>query len=139
MGLTALDGLVMGTRCGTIDPGAVLYLMQTRGMSVDDVTNLLYEQSGLLGVSGLSADMRVLLASNSPDAAEAVALFAYRAAGQIGASLRLSMGWIAWSLRPVSANARPLCARPSACGSAGWAWRSTMTQINEMPTLLAPH
>jgi len=52
MGLTALDGLVMGTRCGSIDPGAVLYLIQSRGMSADDVTHLLYNQSGLLGMSG---------------------------------------------------------------------------------------
>jgi acetate kinase len=85
MGLTALDGLVMGTRCGTIDPGAVLYLMQTHGMSAEDVTHLLYEKSGLLGVSGISADMQVLLASDSKQAAEAVALFAYRAAREIGA------------------------------------------------------
>jgi acetate kinase len=70
MGLTALDGLVMGTRCGAIDPGAVLYLMQSRGMSADDVTHLLYNQSGLLGMSGISADMRVLLESDSPNAAE---------------------------------------------------------------------
>ncbi len=85
MGLTALDGLMMGTRCGAIDPGAVLYLMQTHGMTADDMTHLLYERSGLLGVSGISADMQALLASDSPSAAEAVALFAARAASEIAA------------------------------------------------------
>jgi acetate kinase len=119
MGLTALDGLVMGTRCGTIDPGAVLYLMQTRGMSVDDVTNLLYEQSGLLGVSGLSADMRVLLASNSPDAAEAVALFAYRAAGQIGA-LTSSLDGLDCLVFTAGIGERAAPVRAAICVRLGW-------------------
>ncbi|MBC9883257.1 acetate/propionate family kinase [Bradyrhizobium sp. INPA01-394B] len=80
MGLTPLDGLVMGTRCGTIDPGVLLYLQQHEKMSVDAVQHLLYHESGLLGVSGLSADMRALLASREPAAREAVDLFTYRAA-----------------------------------------------------------
>lgn len=85
MGFTALDGLVMGTRCGTIDPGVVLYLFQQKGLDAKAVEHLLYSESGLLGVSGLSSDMRDLAASDDPRAAEAVALFAYRAAREAGA------------------------------------------------------
>jgi acetate kinase len=80
MGLTPLDGLVMGTRCGTIDPGVLLYLQQHDNMSVDEVQHLLYHESGLLGVSGISADMRTLLASKAPEAREAVDLFVFRTA-----------------------------------------------------------
>ncbi len=75
MGFTALDGLVMGTRCGALDPGALLYLLQSRGMNAADISDLLYKRSGLLGVSGLSADMRTLLASADPAAAEAIGSF----------------------------------------------------------------
>lgn len=83
MGLTPLDGLVMGTRCGTIDPGVLLYLLQHESMSADDLQHMLYHESGLLGVSGLSADMRTLLASNEASAREAVDLFTFRAAQEI--------------------------------------------------------
>jgi acetate kinase len=83
MGFTALDGLIMGTRSGTIDPGLVLYLMQTRGMSAAEITDLLYKKSGLLGMSVLSADMRILLASQAVEAAEAIASFTLAAAKQI--------------------------------------------------------
>lgn len=85
MGLTPLDGLVMGTRCGTIDPGVLLYLQQHETMSVEDVQHLLYHKSGLLGVSGISSDMRTLLASNAATAREAVDLFTFRAAQGIAA------------------------------------------------------
>lgn len=83
MGLTPLDGLVMGTRCGAIDPGVLLYLQQHERMSAEDVQHLLYHQSGLLGVSGLSADMRALLASHEAAAREATDLFVFRAAQQV--------------------------------------------------------
>ena len=85
MGFTALDGLVMGTRCGSLDPGVVLYLAQQRGMSAAAIEDLLYHRSGLLGVSGLASDMRTLLASDAPAAREAVELFAYRAAREAAA------------------------------------------------------
>ena len=85
MGLTPLDGLVMGTRCGTIDPGVLLYLQQHEKMTVDEVQHLLYHESGLLGVSGISADMRALLASEAPAAREAVDLFTLRAAQAVAA------------------------------------------------------
>ena len=83
MGLTPLDGLVMGTRSGTIDPGVLLYLQLHERMSVEDIQHLLYHESGLLGVSGLSADMRTLLASREAAAWEAVDLFVFRAAQEI--------------------------------------------------------
>jgi acetate kinase len=91
MGFTALDGLMMGTRCGALDPGVVLYLQQQAGMSPEAVQRLFYEQSGLLGVSGLSSDMRVLLASPDAAAKEAVALFVFRIVREAGA-LMASMG-----------------------------------------------
>jgi acetate kinase len=83
MGLTPLDGLVMGTRCGTIDPGVLLYFLQHEKMTADELQHLLYEKSGLLGVSGLSADMRALLASGTAAAQEAIDLFVHRVAGQV--------------------------------------------------------
>ena len=91
MGFTALDGLMMGTRCGSIDPGVMLYLMRDKAMSHDQIEDLLYRRSGLVGVSGLSSDMRELLASSSPEAKQAVDLFCYRAVREIG-SLIAALG-----------------------------------------------
>ena len=85
MGFTALDGLPMGTRCGALDPGVILYLLRERGMNADAIEKLLYYQSGLLGVSGISNDMRELLASRDPRAEQAIALFVYRIARELGA------------------------------------------------------
>ena len=84
MGFTALDGLMMGTRCGQLDPGVVLYLMAEHGMTVQEVEALLYQQSGLLGVSGLSSDMRTLEASPHPDARAAIDLYVSRIARELG-------------------------------------------------------
>jgi acetate kinase len=91
MSFTALDGLLMGTRPGTLDPGAVTYLMRERTMSAAEIEDLLYHRSGLLGISGISSDMRTLLANNNPHAREAVDLFVFRAAREIGA-LAASLG-----------------------------------------------
>jgi acetate kinase len=91
MGFTALDGCIMGTRCGTIDPGVVLWLARERGLSIDDIERLLYRESGLLGLSGLSADMRVLLASDAPAARLAIDCFTYRIAREAG-SLASALG-----------------------------------------------
>lgn len=85
MGFTALDGLMMGTRCGTLDPGVVLHLQTHLGMSAAEIEELLYRQSGLLGVSGISSDMRALTADPSLEAREAVDLFVWRAARECGA------------------------------------------------------
>ena len=91
MGFTALDGLVMGTRSGTIDPGVLIWLMDSRGMGARDLESLLYHRSGLLGVSGISSDMRTLLASDDPRAKAAVELFCYRAGRELG-SLVATLG-----------------------------------------------
>lgn len=85
MGFTALDGLPMGTRCGNLDPGVVLYLQSEWGMSSAEVAELLYHRSGLLGMSGISNDMRELLASDAPRAREAIDLFVYRINRELGA------------------------------------------------------
>lgn len=85
LGFTALDGLCMGTRPGAIDPGVVLYLFQTLGLSSKEVENILYKKSGLLGISGISNDMRDLLGRTEPEARLAVDYFIYRVAKEIGA------------------------------------------------------
>ena len=85
LGFTALDGLCMGTRPGSLDPGVVLYLFQALGLSAKEVETILYKKSGLLGISGISSDMRDLLARNEPEAELAVEYFVYRAAKEIGA------------------------------------------------------
>ncbi len=93
MGFTPLDGLAMGTRCGAIDPGVLLYLMNQNGMDAPSLEKLLTQESGLLGVSGISSDMRTLLEKESTDAhaAEAIELFVYRIAREIG-SLAAALG-----------------------------------------------
>jgi acetate kinase len=86
-----VDGLPMGTRCGAIDPGVLLYLMDERGMDARALEKLIYSQSGLLGVSGVSSDMRTLLASAEPRAQLAIDLFCYRIGRELG-SLAAALG-----------------------------------------------
>jgi len=92
MAFTPLEGLPMATRCGSLDPGVLLYLMGEKGMKVDAVADVLNNKSGLLGVSGVSGDMRELLASSDPRAAEAVELFVYRAGRELGSLAAASGG-----------------------------------------------
>jgi acetate kinase len=91
MGFTAVDGLVMGTRCGALDPGVLIYLMDARGMGPRELEDLVYRRSGLLGLSGVSSDMRKLRASGEPAATEAIQLFIYRIVREIG-SLTAALG-----------------------------------------------
>jgi len=84
MGFTAVDGLMMGTRCGALDPGVVLYLMREHRLDSAAIEDLIYRRSGLLGVSGLSPDMRTLRASSDPMAREAIDLFVYRIIREVG-------------------------------------------------------
>jgi len=91
MGFTALDGLMMGTRCGAIDPGVILYLMNRHGMDARAIEDLVYRRSGLLGVSGISSDMRTLRSSKAPEAGEAIQLFVHRIVREIG-SLAAALG-----------------------------------------------
>ena len=93
MGFSALDGVPMSSRCGSLDPGVLLYLLDELQMSPQAVSDLLYKQSGLLGVSGVSSDMRELLESPLPGAAFAVDLFVYRIAREIG-SLAAALGGV---------------------------------------------
>jgi len=85
LGFTALDGLCMGTRPGSVDPGVILYLFQGLGLSAREVETILYKKSGLQGISGISNDMRDLMRSSEPEARLAVDYFVYRAAKEIGA------------------------------------------------------
>ncbi|TPQ36711.1 MULTISPECIES: acetate/propionate family kinase [Cupriavidus] len=111
MGLTALDGMPMGTRCGSIDPGAVLWLAQ-QGMTADAIQTMLYGASGLKGLSGVSSDMRALLASEEPRARLAVDFYAYRAAQEIG-KLAVTLGGLDTLVftAGIGANSPPVRAR----------------------------
>ncbi|WP_425501024.1 acetate/propionate family kinase [Phenylobacterium haematophilum] len=113
MGFSALDGPPMSTRSGSIDPGVILYLLESRGMSPAAVSDLLYRRSGLLGLSGLSGDMVTLLASNAPHAKQALEVYVYRIAREIGSLDRP---------RPGSPKERLAAARPGP-GSAARAVR----------------
>lgn len=93
MGFSALDGLPMGTRCGQLDPGVLLYLMTHKGMTPHSISDLLYKQSGLLGLSGLSNDMRDLEENASPEAAQAIDYFVFRCQREVGA-MAAAMGGI---------------------------------------------
>ncbi|MBO9446815.1 acetate/propionate family kinase [Ruegeria sp. R14_0] len=85
MGSSALDGLPMGTRSGQLDPGVVLYMMQQEGMSADEIAETLYRKSGLLGLSGMSSDMRTLLAADTPEARRAIDYYVFRIRRELGA------------------------------------------------------
>jgi acetate kinase len=91
MGFTAADGLPMGTRCGALDPGVILYLLRERKMEAGAIERLLYDESGLLGISGISSDMRTLLASAAPSARLAIDVYVYRIARELG-SLAAALG-----------------------------------------------
>lgn len=92
MGFSALDGVPMGTRCGAIDPGVLLYLLRDKNYGIEQLTDLLYRESGLLGLSGIASDMRTLLASNEAGAREAVDVFVYRCAREVGSLLAAAEG-----------------------------------------------
>jgi acetate kinase len=119
MSFTPLDGLVMGTRCGAIDPGVLLYLMDRHGMNARDLERLLYHESGLLGVSGISSDMRGLLESSDHRAAESLDLFVYRIGRELG-SLAAALGGLDALVFTggIGENAVPVRAR--ICRDASW-------------------
>jgi acetate kinase len=114
MSFTPLDGLPMGTRCGALDPGVLLYLMDQHGMGARALEKLLWQQSGLLGVSDISSDMRVLLASPDPRAAEAIDLFVYWVGRELG-SLAAALGGLDALVFTggIGENAAPIRARVS--------------------------
>ena len=119
MGFTALDGLMMGTRCGSLDPGVVLHLMGAMGMSVQAVEKLLYEQSGLLGVSGISSDMRTVEASQAPEARQAIDLYVYRVNQQLGC-LAASLGGLEALVFTAGIGENSASLRRRVCEDAAW-------------------
>jgi acetate kinase len=119
MSFTALDGLMMGTRCGAIDPGVLLYLMDRHGLDARALQQLLYEQSGLLGVSGISSDMRELLASVEPSAREAIDLFVYRITRELGA-LAAALGSLDALVFTGGIGENALPVRNRVCAEARW-------------------
>lgn len=146
MGFSVLDGLPMGTRCGTIDPGVLLYLLTNENMSVRQLSELLYKHSGLLGLSGISGDMKILLANKDPKAKQAIDYFVYHVNREIGAltatlngldgliftagigenspDIRARIGeqasWLGIKLNPIANNKNELCISSSESPISVW-------------------
>jgi acetate kinase len=119
MGFTAVEGLMMGTRSGSIDPGVLLYLMAYQGMDGKALEKLLYKESGLLGVSGISQDMRELLDSPRPEAREAIDLFCYRIVRETG-SLVAALGGLDALVFTGGIGEHAAPVRAQVCQSLGW-------------------
>jgi acetate kinase len=119
MGFTAVDGLPMGTRCGALDPGVLLYLMDRHHMDARALEKLIYQESGLLGVSGISSDMRTLLASQDPRAAEAIDLFVYRIGRELG-SLTAALGGLDALVFTGGIGEHGAAIRARVCRDAAW-------------------
>ena len=118
MGFSTLDGLLMATRCGNIDPGVLLYLAR-QGRSVSEIEDLLYHQSGLLGVSGISGDLRILLASDDARAVEAIRLFSYRIAVEAG-GMASALGGIDGFVFTAGIGERSAVIRAAICERLAW-------------------
>jgi acetate kinase len=119
MGFTALDGLPMGTRCGELDAGVVLHLIQQKGMSAEELVTLLYRRSGMLGLSGISSDFRELLASDNPQARFAVEVFCYRVAGHV-ASLAAALGGLDGIVFTAGVGENEAPVRSAICRACHW-------------------
>ena len=119
MGFTAVEGLPMGTRSGSLDPGVLLYMIERHGMGARDLTNLLYKQSGLLGLSGISNDMRELLASADPNAKLAVDYFTYRIARELG-SLAAALGGLDALVFTGGIGEHAAAVREQVCALSAW-------------------
>jgi acetate kinase len=119
MGFTPADGLPMGTRCGALDPGVVLYLMEQRKMDARAIERLLYNESGLLGVSGVASDMRALLASAAPSAKLAVDLYVYRIRREVG-SLAAALGGLDAIVFTGGIGEHAVVIRERVCQDAAW-------------------
>jgi acetate kinase len=119
MGFTAADGLPMGTRCGSLDPGVVLYLMDELKMDARAIEKLIYQQSGLLGVSGISSDMRILLDSGEPRAKAAIDLYVYRIGRELG-SLAAALGGLDAVVLTAGIGENSRVLRERICRGARW-------------------
>jgi acetate kinase len=130
MGFTPLDGLVMGTRCGSLDPGVVMYLQDELAMDAPAIETMLYRESGLLGVSGISSDMRTLLASDAPRAKEAIDLFVYRFGRELG-SLAAALGGIDALVFTAGIGEHAAPIRERVCRDAAWLGVELDTAAND--------
>ncbi len=130
MGFSALDGLPMGTRCGSLDPGVLLYLMQRDKMGVAELEDLLYKRSGLIGISGVSNDMRALKESDDPRARDAIDYFVYRIAQELGA-LTASLGGLDALVFTAGVGENDAALRARVCADAAWLSVEIDTQPNE--------
>lgn len=119
MGFTALDGLPMGTRCGSLDPGVVLYMIDQLGMTTREVEHMLYNESGLVGVSGISGDMRELMASDKASARTAIDLYVYRIGREIG-SLAAALGGLDALVFTAGIGEHHPAIRAGVCAAANW-------------------
>lgn len=119
MGFTALDGLPMGTRCGAIDPGVLLYMVQQEGLDSNQLEDLLYKRSGLLGISGISNDMRTLLESRAEGAARAIDYFVYRIGRELGA-LSSALGGLDALVFTAGIGEHAAPIRERVCRNAAW-------------------
>jgi acetate kinase len=119
MGFTALEGLPMGTRCGSLDPGVLLWLMDEKRMDARAIEDLLYHRSGLLGVSGVSGDMRTLLASDAPAARAAIELYVYRIGRELG-SLAAALGGLDALVFTAGIGEHAAPVRARVCRDAAW-------------------
>jgi acetate kinase len=119
MGFTAVDGLPMGTRCGSLDPGVILYLLDELKMDARAIEKLIYQQSGLLGVSGISSDMRALLVSDDPAAKAAVDLYVYRIGRELG-SLTAALGGLDAIVFTAGIGENSAVLRERVCRDARW-------------------
>jgi acetate kinase len=139
MGFTAADGLPMGTRCGNLDPGVMLYLMDELKMDARAIEKLIYQQSGLLGMSGISSDMRTLEANDAPEAKAAIDVFIYRIGRELG-SLAAALGGLDAIVftAGIGENSRSL--RERVCRAAAWLGVELDTAANERngPRISAP-
>ncbi|MBB6593136.1 acetate/propionate family kinase [Ralstonia solanacearum] len=129
MGFTAVEGLVMGTRSGSLDPGVVLWMLEEADMDARAIESLLYKRSGLLGVSGVSSDMRALLTSDEPRAAEAIELFCYRISRELG-SLAAALGGLDAIVFTAGIGEYAAAVRDRVCTLASWLGVSLDAQAN---------
>lgn len=129
MGFTAVEGLMMGTRCGSIDPGVLIYLMDEKKLDARGLEDLIYKKSGLLGVSGISSDMRTLRESNDPRAREAITLFVYRIVREIG-SLAAALGGLDGLVFTGGIGQRDAKTRREVVTGCGWLGASIDDQAN---------
>jgi acetate kinase len=139
MGFTAVDGLPMGTRSGALDPGVLLYLMDQRGMNARAIEDLVYKKSGLLGISGVSSDMRALTESSDPRAALAIEYFVYRIGRELG-SLAAALGGLDALVFTAGIGEHSPLVRERVCKQASWLGVELDPQANaeNQPRISAP-